>query len=121
MKIYIGYGIFPIVLSFMVLPFYDSFSVQLAIFGVGGILAGLFISKVDDHMFKAFIPLTYSVLLWAVFMVITKGFMGAEPWLFYGLLHISYAPAFLLGSLYGDMRLLFWAPFLFNVCAARNL
>jgi phosphate transport system substrate-binding protein len=89
---------------------------------IGGLIAGGIASrtliKSDDKKgltLMFFFPLAYTAVAWAVFMLISGGFYGADTWLFYGILHIAMAPIFFMTMLMGEGRLFLWAPLAYEL------
>ncbi|MGN7401649.1 PstS family phosphate ABC transporter substrate-binding protein [Cytobacillus praedii] len=74
-----------------------------------------------------FIPAAYTAILWAIFMVISSGFYGADEWFIFAVSHISFAPIYVMASLMGVGSLFIWAPvayelsFLFGALLAIGL
>ena len=115
------FGVIPLILAFCTLVIlmtgYDQvIVVSLLVLIIGGGAAGIYagIKRHSDKMGVSFalflLPLAYTSVLWAVFMLISGGFYGAGAWLFYGIFHIGLAPIFLFSMLMGEGRLFLWAP-----------
>lgn len=84
----------------------------------GGLYFGYVATKksaLNERFTTIIYPLVYTTVLWAIFMLITGGFSGADPWFFYAILHIPLAPIFFIASFMGDGRLFFWAPIVYEV------
>ncbi|EKN66750.1 phosphate-binding protein [Neobacillus bataviensis LMG 21833] len=87
----------------------------------GGILAGSFSKRrVQSGELPGIItlflfPLAYTALLWAVFMLVSGGFYGANSWLFYSLFHLALAPIYFLAMFSGEGRLFLWAPLAYEL------
>ncbi|WP_066069140.1 PstS family phosphate ABC transporter substrate-binding protein [Neobacillus soli] len=89
---------------------------------IGGGLVGFFASKrllQTDHCSGGFIlfhlPLAYTAVIWAVFMLITGGFYGADEWLYYCIFHFALAPIYFFAAFMGEGRLYLWAPLAYEL------
>jgi phosphate transport system substrate-binding protein len=118
------YGVIPLGLSFFAfIPLFDSLLLTSIIpLSIGGLIVGILTSrKLESQnelrgLFTFFLyPLTYTILLWAIFMLISGGFSGAEAWLYYCLLHLPLAPLYFIAGLMGEGRLFFWAPLAYEL------
>ncbi|MBS4216298.1 PstS family phosphate ABC transporter substrate-binding protein [Neobacillus rhizophilus] len=123
------FGVVPLVISFLALPLMGKFEMLmetlLSVLIAGGGLAGFFVSKklLSSCQLKGYIaliplPLTYTAVLWAVFMLINGGFYGADSWLFYCIFHIAYAPIYFVAMFGGEGRLFLWAPLAYELSFA---
>jgi phosphate transport system substrate-binding protein len=89
---------------------------------IGGCLAGFLVNRkllkqdnMKDYLIPILIPLSYTAVLWAVFMLISSGFYGADAWLFYSIFHLAFAPIYFMAMLYGEGRLFLWAPLAYEL------
>jgi phosphate transport system substrate-binding protein len=121
-KLILYLGIAPFLLSMLSLFFVGAwpgyaFLLQLIVLAAGGLLIGTVKSrKVNEKdWLLACGPLVYTAAVWAVFMIVSGGFAGHESWLFYGILHIPFAPIFIFSSLMGEGRTFLWAPLAFEM------
>lgn len=103
--LFLYFGVIPLGLS--LIPFaiaYDKLMItSLVPLILGGVLIGFFASKrlqkqdrLKELAIVFLLPLAYTAVLWAVFMLITGGFSGAMAWLIYCIFHIAMAPIFFL-------------------------
>ncbi|WP_342429466.1 substrate-binding domain-containing protein [Neobacillus sp. FSL H8-0543] len=122
--LFLYFGVIPLGLS--LIPFaiaYDKLMItSLVPLILGGVLIGFFASKrlqkqdrLKELAIVFLLPLAYTAVLWAVFMLITGGFSGAMAWLIYCIFHIAMAPIFFLASLMGEGRLFLWAPLAYEL------
>ncbi|WML38035.1 substrate-binding domain-containing protein [Neobacillus sp. OS1-2] len=123
----LNFGVVPLVLSIIAFLLMgsgldDIIMAALLPLSAGGILAGLFISKrrvrsggLPELITLFFLPLAYTALLWAVFMLISGGFYGANSWLFYSIFHLALAPIYFLAMFSGEGRLFLWAPLAYEL------
>lgn len=118
------FGIIPFGLSFLPLVLLSigienimiSALIPLIIGGIFlGIRAGIKLKHQEQSSSLYFIPLLYTGVLWAIFMIISSGFYGADVWLFFGISHFAFAPIFLMGSFMGVGTLLIWAPLAYEL------
>lgn len=116
------FGIAPFLLSMLSFLFLGAwpdyaFLLQIIVLVAGGLLIGTFKSRKlnENDWLLACGPLVYTAVIWAVFMILTGGFTGHESWLFYGILHIPFAPIFIFSSLMGEGRTFLWAPMAFEL------
>lgn len=122
LQMFMYFGAVPLVISFITIfiPVSNFLITTILPLIVGGCVAGGIASRT---MFKTerglsllfFIPLAYTAVLWAIFMLISGGFYGADTWLFYGILHIAMAPIFFMTMLMGEGRLFLWAPLAYEL------
>lgn len=118
------FGVVPLVISFITLFITtDNFLITTILpLIIGGWIAGWIASrtliKSDDKSGLTLVflfPLGYTAVIWAVFMLISSGFYGADSWLVYGILHIAMAPIFFMTMLMGEGRLFLWAPLTYEL------
>lgn len=122
-KWFVIYGFVPFGLSIVasilfIAGFSNIFLVSLATFLIGGIFTSLIYTKKlreQSQLSTLLIPLTYTALIWAIFMFITNGFSGDGAWLVYAILHAPLTPLYLFASFIGEGRLFFWAPFTYEL------
>ena len=95
---------------------------------IGGVLVGFFSSKRLQRQDKLkelaivfLLPLAYTAVLWAIFMLITGGFSGAFAWLVYCIFHVAMAPIFFIALLMGEGRLFLWAPLAYEISFAIGI
>jgi phosphate transport system substrate-binding protein len=122
--LFVYFGAIPLGLSFFAfVPMFDSLLFTSIIpLSIGGVIVGILASRKLEsqnelrELFSLFLyPLTYTILLWAIFMLISGGFSGAGAWFFYCLLHLPFAPIYFIAGLMGEGRLFFWAPLAYEV------
>jgi phosphate transport system substrate-binding protein len=121
--LFIYFGIVPLGLSLLTFAFLSGLMNQLMIIAlltlsIGGILAGYFAFKKikQRELLKLLLlPIPYTAVLWAVFMLISGGFSGADEWLVYAIFHIALAPIYIIASLMGEGRLFLWAPLVYEL------
>jgi len=131
LPMFMYFGVVPLGISFITLFITtENFLISTILpLIIGGLIAGGIASrtliKADDKTeltFMFFFPLGYTAVAWAVFMLISGGFFGADSWLGYGILHIAMVPIFFMTMLMGEGRLFLWAPlayelaFVFGIC-----
>ncbi|MEH7391309.1 PstS family phosphate ABC transporter substrate-binding protein [Bacillus sp. JJ1474] len=121
------FGIIPCGLSFLPLAILGSgveniMSSSLIPLIIGGVACGILAAKKlnqPDKLKEAlplyFMPLLYTGILWVIFMIISKGFYGANLWSYFAISHIAFAPIFLIGSFMGVGSLLIWAPTAYEI------
>ncbi|MEH7747265.1 substrate-binding domain-containing protein [Neobacillus drentensis] len=120
------FGIVPLVFSFFAFAIMTEFDNTLlaALPGliVAGCLTGFLVSKkhlkqenLKDYLVLVLVPLAYTAVLWALFMLISKGFYGADAWLFYSIFHLVYALNYFIAMLMGEGRLFLWAPLAYEL------
>lgn len=132
-QMFMYFGVVPLGISFITLFITtNNFLINIILpLIIGGCIAGGIASKTlfkkDDNSRLSllfFLPLAYTAVLWAIFMLISGGFYGADSWLFYGILHIAMAPIFFMMMLMGEGKLFIYAPlayelaFVFTICVA---
>nr|WP_245350137.1 substrate-binding domain-containing protein [Cytobacillus eiseniae] len=61
------------------------------------------------------VPLAYTAILWAIFMLVSSGFYGDDVWFIFAITHIAYAPIYFMSSLMGIGLLFIWAPLAFEL------
>jgi phosphate transport system substrate-binding protein len=124
LPMFLYFGVVPLVISFITLVMATNNFLIATILPliIGSLIAGGFASrtliKSDDKKgltLMFFSPLAYTAVAWAVFMLISGGFYGADSWLFYSILHISMAPIFFITMLMGEGRLFLWAPLAYEL------
>ncbi|WHY01252.1 substrate-binding domain-containing protein [Neobacillus sp. DY30] len=123
-QMFLFFGVAPLVISFITIliqanNFLLSTILPLIIGGcaAGGIASRTLLKSDDKRRLQLLflIPLAYTAVLWAIFMVINGGFYGADSWLIYGILHIAMAPIFFITMLMGEGRLFLWAPLAYEL------
>jgi phosphate transport system substrate-binding protein len=89
---------------------------------IGGCLVGFFVSKkmqqtdrLKGLLIPFLLPLAYTAVIWAVFMLITGGSYGADEWLYYIIFHLGLAPIYFIAALMGEVRLFLWAPLAYEL------
>ena len=121
---FVYFGVVPLVISFITLSitannFLITTILPLFIGGcIAGGIAGRTLLKSDDKrglILLFLLPLAYTAVTWAIFMLISGGFYGAGIWLGYGILHIAMAPIFFITMLMGEGRLFLWAPLAYEL------
>jgi phosphate transport system substrate-binding protein len=124
LPMFLYFGVVPLVISFITITITTNNFLITTILPliIGGCIAGGIASKrqltSDDTRglsLMFFFPLAYTAVIWAVFMLISGGFYGADSWLFYGVLHIAMAPIFFMTMLMGEGRLFLWAPLAYEL------
>lgn len=112
------FGVVPLGLSFisLLIGFNHLILGSMLPLIAGGGLAGYFASKSKKGPDLLYLfPLTYTGVLWAIFMLISGGFYGADAWLFYSILHIGWAPIYFMAIFAGEGRLFLWAPLAYEL------
>ena len=120
------FGIVPLVVSFgelaILMEFDHILLASLPVLIIFGCLAGFLASKkllkqanLKDYLILVLVPLAYTAVLWAVFMLISSGFYGADAWLYYSVFHLPFAPIYFIAILLGEGRLFLWAPFVYEL------
>ena len=115
------FGIVPLVVSFgelaILMEFDHILLASLPVLIIFGCLAGFLASKkllkqanLKDYLILVLVPLAYTAVLWAVFMLISSGFYGGDAWLYYSVFHLAFAPIYFMAILLGEGRLFLWAP-----------
>jgi phosphate transport system substrate-binding protein len=130
-ELFLYFGVVPLGLSFiplLAIGFNQLLITSLLPLIIGGVLIGYYASKrlQKQDRFKELAPvfllsLAYTAVLWAIFMLITGGFSGAEAWLIYCIFHIAMAPIFFFASLMGEGRLFLWAPLAYELSFAIGM
>ncbi|MDR7078575.1 phosphate transport system substrate-binding protein [Neobacillus niacini] len=124
LQLFLYFGVVPLVISFITLPLTSTNFLITTILPliIGGCIAGGIASRIliksDDKRGLSllfFFPLAYTAVFWAIFMLISGGFYGANSWLFYSILHIAMAPIFFMTMLMGEGRLFLWAPLAYEL------
>ncbi|PEQ93318.1 phosphate-binding protein [Bacillus sp. AFS006103] len=126
------FGIVPLGVSFLelaiLMEFDNIFLVSLPALIIVGGLAGFLVSKklmkqekLTEKLILFLIPLSYTAILWAVFMLISSGFYGAEAWLYYSIFHLAYAPIYFISLLLGEGRLFLGAPLAYELSFVLGL
>ena len=123
-ELFLYFGVIPLGLSFIPLAFMGVHVMiaSLVPLILGGVLVGFFSSKrlqgqgkLKEHAIVFLLPLAYTAVLWAIFMLITGGFSGADAWFVYCIFHIAMAPIFFVALLMGEGRLFLWAPLAYEL------
>jgi phosphate transport system substrate-binding protein len=88
----------------------------------GGCLAGFLVSRKQlkgdnfkDYLIPIIVPIAYTAVMWAVFMLISSGFYGSDAWSVYMILHLPFAPIYFVALLMGEGRLFLWAPLAYEM------
>ncbi|MEH7113148.1 substrate-binding domain-containing protein [Neobacillus niacini] len=123
LQMFLYFGIVPLVLSFITLTnTTNNFLISILELIIGSCIAGGIASrtlrKSDDKrglILLFLLPLAYTAVTWAIFMLISGGFYGEDIWLGYAILHIAMAPIFFITMLMGEGRLFLWAPLAYEV------
>lgn len=121
------FGVVPFVLSIASSIIMNLDTVNLMIAAIlpliiGGALAGYFAARKavgqdssESTMAVFLFPLAYTAFLWAVFMLISGGFYGADAWLYYSIFHMALGPLYLFAVFAGEGRLFLWAPLAYEL------
>ncbi|WP_042357177.1 PstS family phosphate ABC transporter substrate-binding protein [Bacillus rubiinfantis] len=94
---------------------------------LGGLLAGFFVvrkAEAADTKLQVVVylfPLVYTAVLWAVFMLFSEGFYGADMWLFYSIFHIALGPLYFFAMFMGEGRLFLWAPLAYELAFTAGM
>lgn len=124
LPMFLYFGVVPLLISFITITITTNNFLITTILPliIGGWIAGWIASrtliKSDDKSGLTLVflfPLAYTAVIWAVFMLISSGFYGADSWLVYGILHIAMAPIFFMTMLMGEGRLFLWAPLTYEL------
>lgn len=124
LPMFLYFGVVPLVISFITLFITtNNFLINIILpLIIGGCIAGGIacrtLLKTDEHNRLSLfflLPIIYTAVLWAIFMLISGGFLGADSWLFYGILHMAMAPIFFISMLMGEGRLFLWAPLAYEL------
>jgi phosphate transport system substrate-binding protein len=125
--LFLYFGVVPLVLSFLSILMNTGLNHYLMIATLlplilGGGFAGFLASKkrqkqdgLRGTIILFLLPLTYTAVLWAIFMLISGGFYGANAWLYYCIFHLALAPTYFIASLMGEGRLFLWAPLAYEL------
>ncbi|WNS76620.1 substrate-binding domain-containing protein [Bacillus sp. DTU_2020_1000418_1_SI_GHA_SEK_038] len=125
--LFLYFGIIPFGLSFLPLALLGIGIQNIMISSlipliIGGAIFGMIAvkklnqqDKLKEPLLLYFMPLLYTGVLWAIFMIISHGFYGADIWFYFGISHIAFAPIFLIGSFMGVGSLLIWAPLAYEI------
>ncbi|MBS4206063.1 PstS family phosphate ABC transporter substrate-binding protein [Lederbergia citrea] len=88
---------------------------------ITGLAAGFFAASskqlpanVSARYFPVVLPTGYTLVLWAIFMLISGGFYGNSLWVIYVLLHLPFVPIGFIASFSGIGILYFLAPLAYN-------
>ncbi|MDF2791999.1 MAG: hypothetical protein K0S80_5101, partial [Neobacillus sp.] len=88
----------------------------------GGCNAGYLFSRKQlkgdnfkDYLIPILVPIAYTAVMWAIFMLISIGFYGSDAWSFYMILHLAFAPIYFIALLMGEGRLFLWAPLAYEL------
>ncbi|MFE8698731.1 substrate-binding domain-containing protein [Cytobacillus sp. FJAT-53684] len=124
-RLLLFFGIIPFGLSFLTFALMSVGMDQILIATIlpmiiGGIVLGFAVSKrqrvqLGERITLFSIPLVYTGILWAVFMLISSGFYGEDVWFIFALSHIAYAPIYFMASLMGVGGVFIWAPLAFEL------
>ncbi|WP_462413114.1 PstS family phosphate ABC transporter substrate-binding protein [Neobacillus sp. Marseille-QA0830] len=120
------FGGVPLILAFITLAIMFTgmdhiLMASLMVLVLGGGATGIFtgrklqFGKTSTGFILFLLPLAYTAVLWAVFMLVTGGFYGDEAWLVYGILHAGLAPIYFFSMLMGEGRLFLWAPLAYEL------
>ncbi|MFF2446967.1 PstS family phosphate ABC transporter substrate-binding protein [Neobacillus sp. NPDC058068] len=124
---FVNFGVIPFVLSifaFIIMStgLNDIMIASLLPLSIGGILAGFFVSKRPQQsgkfqgLFILFLlPLAFTAVLWAAFMLISGGFYGANSWSYYSIFHLALGPIYFFAMFSGEGRLFLWAPLTYEL------
>jgi phosphate transport system substrate-binding protein len=83
---------------------------------VGGSLVGFFaVDRLKGLLLPFLLPLVYTAVVWAVFMLFSGGYYGADVWLYYCIFHLVLAPVYFIAALMGEGRLFLWAPLAYEI------
>ncbi|MFJ7727435.1 PstS family phosphate ABC transporter substrate-binding protein [Neobacillus sp. NPDC097160] len=125
--LFLNFGVVPLVLSIcaFILMSAGLDNIMIAALlplSIGGIFIGFFISKKRAQsgelpgLFTLFLlPLAYTAVSWAMFMLISGGFYGANSWFYYCLFHLSLAPIYFIAMFSGEGRLFLLAPLAYEL------
>jgi len=120
----IYFGVVPLGLSFFIfIGLIDNFIISALLpLLIGGLITGFLAGKrlhkqgiVNQQWLFFLLPIGYTAVLWAVFMLINAGFYGANSWLIYCIFHIALAPIYFVALLMGEGRLFLWAPLVYEL------
>jgi phosphate transport system substrate-binding protein len=118
------FGIVPLGLSFLSIPFMltGNLITSLLPLIVGGSLVGFFAVKklqqadrLRGLLIPFLLPLVYTAVIWAIFMLFSGGYYGADEWLFYCIFHLPLAPLFFIAAFMGEGRVFLWAPLAYEM------
>jgi phosphate transport system substrate-binding protein len=122
------FGVIPLVLSFFA-TFLMSMGLEehlllatLLPLTIGGGLAGVLATnklkpseKFSEFVILSLLPLAYTAVLWAIFMLISGGFYGSNAWLYYCIFHIALSPSYFIALLMGEGRVFLGAPIVYEL------
>jgi phosphate transport system substrate-binding protein len=123
----LNFGVMPFVLSIiafiiMITGLDNIMIAALLPLSIGGILVGFFLNKKRAQSGKLtglftlyLLPLAYTAVLWAAFMLISGGFYGANSWFYYSLFHLALGPIYFIAMFSGEGRLFLWAPLAYEL------
>ena len=120
------FGVVPLGLSFLTFAILSEIDniILTALPGliIGGCLTGFLVSKkhlkqdnLKDYLMLVLVPLAYTAVLWALFMLISSGFYGADAWLYYSIFHLVFGPIYFIALLMGEGRLFLGAPLAYEL------
>lgn len=120
------FGVVPLGLSFLAFAILSEIdNILLAALPglvIGGCFIGFQVSKkhlkqnnIKDYLILVLVPLAYTAVLWALFMLISSGFYGADAWLYYSIFHLVFAPIYFIALLMGEGRLFLGAPLAYEL------
>lgn len=132
--LFLYFGVIPLVLSFLAtfimtmgLDHYLMLTSLLPLVA-GGILTGFVASKklqkpdsLSGLVILFLMPLAYTAVLWALFMLISGGFYGAGAWQYYCIFHIALAPIYFIALLMGEGRFFLGAPLAYELSFALGI
>ncbi|MCM3571140.1 substrate-binding domain-containing protein [Neobacillus mesonae] len=126
--LFIWFGVVPFLLSiaaFIVMNFIPDYLMISALTPLilGGFLAGIWVLRKPPKqgIIVFLFPLVYTAVLWAIFMLISGGFYGADAWLYYSIFHIALGPLYFLAMFMGEARLFLWAPLAYEFSFAAGI
>jgi phosphate transport system substrate-binding protein len=120
------FGVVPLGLSFLTFAILSEIDniILAALPGliIGGVLTGFLVSKkhlkqdnLKNYLILVLVPLAYTAVLWALFMLISSGFYGADAWLYYSIFHLVFGPIYFIALLMGEGRLFLGAPLAYEL------
>ncbi|WP_102273162.1 PstS family phosphate ABC transporter substrate-binding protein [Cytobacillus massiliigabonensis] len=121
---FIPFGLSFLTFAFMSIGLNEVIIASILPLVIGGGVGGYKVAVKKKQNVLFCIPIAYTAILWAIFMVISSGFYGADEWFIFALSHIAYAPIYFMASLLGVGGLFIWAPlayelsFLFGILLA---
>ncbi|WHZ03705.1 substrate-binding domain-containing protein [Neobacillus sp. YX16] len=124
LQMFLYFGVVPLLISFITITITTNNFLITTILpliiggGIAGWIASRTLIKSIDKKGLTLVflfPLAYTAVIWAIFMLISGGFYGADSWLVYGIFHIAMAPIFFITMLMGEGRLFLWAPLTYEL------